>query len=327
MDTLRQSIADQTTVKDNEDYHDASPDQQQAYNAAVTDAENIINTATNPEMNPDAINNKAQQVISAKTKLNGDENLEAAKQDAKQYLDTLGQITDQQKANLLNQIKQSPHISDVNQVKQAANDLNQAMQQLQAEVNQAPQVKTTENYTDADQPKQSDYDQSVTTAEAILDQANGPNTSQDKVEEALQRIVAAKKALNGDQKLNDTKASAQQYLGTLTHLTDAQRQAFEANVNQANHIADVNQIKQEAQSLDDAMEQLNTLVNNQPSVQATQNYLDADQSKQSDYDMYLVTAQGIVNQQSGPNTPMNEVQNLINQINQAQQALNGERNL
>ena len=78
-------------------------------------------------MNPDAINNKAQQVISAKTKLNGDENLEAAKQDAKQYLDTLGQITDQQKANLLNQIKQSPHISDVNQVKQAANDLNQAM--------------------------------------------------------------------------------------------------------------------------------------------------------------------------------------------------------
>ncbi|POC75035.1 hypothetical protein CRN61_33800, partial [Vibrio vulnificus] len=87
------------------------------------------------------------------------------------------------------------------------------------------------------------------------------------------------------------------------------------------------QIKQEAQSLDDAMEQLNTLVNNQPSVQATQNYLDADQSKQSDYDMYLVTAQGIVNQQSGPNTPMNEVQNLINQINQAQQALNGERNL
>ena len=52
-------------------------------------------------------------------------------------------------------------------------------------MNQAPQVKTTENYTDADQPKQSDYDQSVTTAEAILDQANGPNTSQDKVEEAF----------------------------------------------------------------------------------------------------------------------------------------------
>ena len=327
MDTLRQSIADQTTVKDNEDYHDASPDQQQAYNSAVTDAENIINAATNPEMNADAINSKAQQVISAKTKLNGDENLEAAKQDAKQYLDTLGQITDQQKANLINQISQSPHISDVNQVKQMANDLNQAMQQLQAEVNQAPQVKTTENYTDADQSKQSDYDQSVTTAEAILDQTNGPNTSQDKVEEALQRIVAAKKALNGDQKLNDTKTNAQQYLGTLTHLTDAQRQAFETNINQANHIADVNQIKQEAQSLDGAMDQLNTLVNNQPSVQATQNYLDADQSKQSDYDMYLDTAQGIVNQQSGPNTPMNEVQNLINQINQAQQALNGELNL
>ena len=327
MDTLRQSIADQTTVKGNEDYHDASPDQQQAYNTAVTDAESIINTATHPEMNADTINSKAQQVTTAKTNLNGDENLDAAKQAAQQYLDTLGQITDQQKANLLNQITQSPHISDVNQVKQAANDLNQAMQQLQAEVNQAPQVKTTENYTDADQSKQSDYEQSITAAKAILDHANGPNTSQDKVEEALQRIVDAKQALNGDQKLNDTKTNAQQYLGTLTHLTDAQRQAFEANVNQANNIADVNQIKQEAQSLDGAMDQLNTLVNNQPTVQATQNYLDADQPKQTDYDMYLDTAQGIVNQQSGPNTPINEVQNLINQINQAQQALNGERNL
>ena len=327
MDTLRQSIADQTTVKDNEDYHDASPDQQQAYNTAVTDAESIINTATHPEMNADTINSKAQQVTTAKTNLNGDENLDAAKQAAQQYLDTLGQITDQQKSNLLNQITQSPHISDVNQVKQAANDLNQAMQQLQAEVNQAPQVKTTENYTDADQSKQSDYEQSITAAKAILDHANGPNTSQDKVEEALQRIVDAKQALNGDQKLNDTKTNAQQYLGKLTHLTDAQRQAFEANVNQANNIADVNQIKQEAQSLDGAMDQLNTLVNNQPTVQVTQNYLDADQPKQTDYDMYLDTAQGIINQQSGPNIPINEVQNLINQINQAQQALNGERNL
>lgn len=97
MDTLRQSIADQTTVKGNEDYHDASPDQQQAYNAAVTDAESIINTATHPEMNADTINSKTQQVTTAKTNLNGDENLDAAKQAAQQYLDTLGQITDQQK--------------------------------------------------------------------------------------------------------------------------------------------------------------------------------------------------------------------------------------
>ena len=43
MDTLRQSIADQNTVRNSEDYNDASTDNQNAYNNAVTSAEDIIN--------------------------------------------------------------------------------------------------------------------------------------------------------------------------------------------------------------------------------------------------------------------------------------------
>ncbi|POC76724.1 hypothetical protein CRN61_24770, partial [Vibrio vulnificus] len=141
MTSLKEAIADKNDTLTSGNYINASGDKQQAYTNQVDNAEAIINGTQGAVLIPSEISNATSQVNAAKQDLNGDENLEAAKQDAKQYLDTLGQITDQQKANLLNQIKQSPHISDVNQVKQAANDLNQAMQQLQAEVNQAPQVK------------------------------------------------------------------------------------------------------------------------------------------------------------------------------------------
>ncbi|HCV2266442.1 TPA: GA module-containing protein, partial [Staphylococcus aureus] len=83
MNQLRQSIASKDATKSSEDYQDANADLQNAYNDAVTNAEGIISATNNPEMNPDTINQKASQVNSAKSALNGDEKLAAAKQTAK----------------------------------------------------------------------------------------------------------------------------------------------------------------------------------------------------------------------------------------------------
>ncbi|WP_142241661.1 GA module-containing protein, partial [Staphylococcus hominis] len=91
MNQLRQSIASKDATKASEDYHDANTDLQNAYNDAVTNAEGIISATNNPEMNPDTINQKASQVNSAKSALNGDEKLAAAKQTAKS---DIGRLTD-----------------------------------------------------------------------------------------------------------------------------------------------------------------------------------------------------------------------------------------
>ncbi len=327
MNTLKQSIADQNTVRNSEDYNDASSDNQNSYNNAVTSAEDIINASTNPEMSADTINAKAQQVLHAKGDLNGDENLLAAKQNAQQYLDTLSHITNQQKDNLNTQITNAQNISQVEQAKQSAQSLDTAMNNLQSAVNNENQIKTTENYTDADTNKQTAYDEAIAAAKAILNRDAGPNTPQNDVETALQRITNAQNELNGDHKINDAKTAAIQHLGTLNHLTTAQHNALENDINQATNLAGVEQVKQNADALNTSMGQLQTLVDGKNNVQNSQNYLDADSQNQSNYDMYLVTAEATVNKATGPNTSKSNVDTLVNQINQAQQALNGQQNL
>ncbi|WP_424842390.1 hyperosmolarity resistance protein Ebh [Staphylococcus pasteuri] len=327
MNTLKQSIADQNTVRNSEDYNDASSDNQNSYNNAVTSAEDIINASTNPEMSADTINAKAQQVLHTKGDLNGDENLSAAKQNAQKYLDTLSHITNQQKDNLNTQITNALNISQVEQAKQSAQSLDTAMNNLQSAVNNENQIKTTENYTDADTNKQTAYDEAIAAAKAILNRDAGPNTPQNDVETALQRITNAQNELNGDHKINDAKTAAIQHLGTLNHLTTAQHNALENDINQATNLAGVEQVKQNADALNTSMGQLQTLVDDKNNVQNSQNYLDADSQNQSNYDMYLVTAESTINKATGPNISKSDVDTLVNQINQAQQALNGQQNL
>lgn len=192
MNTLRQSIANKDATKASEDYVDANNDKQTAYNNAVAAAETIINANSNPEMNPSTITQKAEQVNSSKTALNGDENLATAKLNAKTYLNTLTSITDAQKNNLISQISSATRVSSVDTVKQNAQHLDQAMASLQNGINNESQVKSSEKYRDADTNKQQEYDNAITAAKAILNKQHGPNTAQNAVEAALQRVKTAK---------------------------------------------------------------------------------------------------------------------------------------
>lgn len=250
MNTLRQSIANKDATKASEDYVDANNDKQTAYNNAVAAAETIINANSNPEMNPSTITQKAEQVNSSKTALNGDENLATAKQNAKTYLNTLTSITDAQKNNLISQITSATRVSGVDTVKQNAQHLDQAMTNLQNGINNESQVKSSEKYRDADTNKQQEYDNAITAAKAILNKQHGPNTAQNDVEAALRRVNTAKNALNGDAKLIAAQNAAKQHLGTLTHITTAQRNDLTNQISQATNLAGVESVKQSANSLE-----------------------------------------------------------------------------
>ncbi len=81
------------------------------------------------------------------------------------------------------------------------NIYNQAMANLQMVLTNESQVKSSEKYRDADTNKQQEYDNAIIAAKAILNKSTGPNTAQNAVEAALQRVNTAKDALNGDAKL------------------------------------------------------------------------------------------------------------------------------
>ena len=327
MNTLRQSIANNDATKASEDYVDANNDKQTAYNNAVAAAETIINANSNPEMNPSTITQKAEQVNSSKTALNGDENLATAKQNAKTYLNTLTSITDAQKNNLISQISSATRVSGVDTVKQNAQHLDQAMANLQNGINNESQVKSSEKYRDADTNKQQEYDNAITAAKAILNKSTGPNTAQNAVEAALQRVNTAKDALNGDAKLIAAQNAAKQHLGTLTHITTAQRNDLTNQISQATNLAGVESVKQSANSLDGAMGNLKNSLNDKDTTLGSQNFADADPEKKNAYNEAVRNAENILNKSTGTNVPKDQVEAAMNQVNTTKAALNGTQNL
>lgn len=327
MNTLRQSIANKDATKASEDYVDANNDKQTAYNNAVAAAETIINANSNPEMNPSTITQKANQVNSSKTALNGDENLATAKQNAKTYLNSLTSITDAQKNNLISQISSATRVSGVDTVKQNAQHLDQAMANLQNGINNESQVKSSEKYRDADTNKQQEYDNAITAAKAILNKSTGPNTAQNAVEAALQRVNTAKNALNGDAKLIAAQNAAKQHLGTLTHITTAQRNDLTNQISQATNLAGVESVKQSANTLNGAMGTLRNSIQDNTATKNGQNYLDATERNKTNYNNAVDSANGVINATSNPNMDANAINQIATQVTSTKNALDGTHNL
>lgn len=327
MGNLKQGIANKDTVKASENYHDADVDKQTAYTNAVSQAEGIINQTTNPTLNPDDITRALTQVTDAKNSLNGEAKLATEKQNAKDAVSGMTHLNDAQKQALKGQIDQSPEIATVNQVKQTATSLDQAMDQLSQAINDKDQILADGNYLNADPDKQNAYKQAVAKAEALLNKQSGTNEVQAQVESITNEVNAAKQALNGNDNLANAKQQAKQQLANLTHLNDAQKQSFESQITQAPLVTDVTTINQKAQTLDHAMELLRNSVADNQTTLASEDYHDATAQRQNDYNKAVTAANNIINQTTSPTMNPDDVNGATTQVNNTKVALDGDENL
>ncbi|MBW0972411.1 GA module-containing protein, partial [Pseudomonas aeruginosa] len=212
------------------------------------------------------------------------------------------------------QINGAHTVDEANQIKQNAQNLNTAMGNLKQAIADKDATKATVNFTDADEAKRNAYTNAVTQAEQILNKAQGPNTAKDGVETALENVqraknelngnqnvanakTTAKNALNGDAKLIAAQNAAKQHLGTLTHITTAQRNDLTNQISQATNLAGVESVKQSANSLDGAMGNLQTAINDKSGTLASQNFLDVDEQKRNAYNQAVSNAETILNKQ------------------------------
>lgn len=327
MKGLRDSIANEATIKAGQNYTDASPTNRNEYDSAVTAAKAIINQTSNPTMEPNTITQATSQVTTKEHALNGAQNLAQAKTTAKNNLNNLTSINNAQKDALTRSIDGATTVAGVNQETAKATELNNAMHSLQNGINDETQTKQTQKYLDAEPNKKSAYDQAVNAAKAILTKASGQNVDKAAVEQALQNVNSTKTALNGDAKLNEAKAAAKQTLGTLTHINNAQRNALDNEITQATNVEGVNTVKAKAQQLDGAMGQLETSIRDKDTTLQSQNYQDADDAKRTAYSQAVNAAATILNKTAGGNTPKADVERAMQAVAQANTALNGIQNL
>lgn len=111
MTQLKQGIADKDQTKANGNFVNADTDKQNAYNNAVAHAEQIISGTPNANVDPQQVAQALQQVTQAKGDLNGNHNLQVAKDNANTAIDQLPNLNQPQ-----NSIKRPRHMQNLLQV-------------------------------------------------------------------------------------------------------------------------------------------------------------------------------------------------------------------
>ncbi|MFH0153201.1 hypothetical protein, partial [Pseudomonas aeruginosa] len=124
-------------------------------------------------------------------------------------------------------------VDEVNQIKNNAQNLNNAMAGLKQAIADKDLTTSKVNFTDADPEKQAAYNQAITNAENILDKASGSNVSQTEVEQAIQQVNNAKQALNGDANVQQAKDEATELINNASDLNQAQKDVLKGQVNNA----------------------------------------------------------------------------------------------
>lgn len=326
MTGLKRGVANHNQVVQSDNYVNADTNKKNDYNNAYNHANDIINgNAQHPVITPSDVNNALSNVTSKEHALNGEAKLNAAKQEANTALGHLNNLNNAQRQNLQSQINGAHQIEAVNTIKQNATNLNSAMGNLRQAVADKEQVKRTEDYADADTAKQNAYNSAVSSAETIINQSTNPTMSVNDVNSATSAVTTNKNALNGDEKLAQSKTDAVRAIDALPHLNNAQKADVKSKINAASNIAGVNTIKQQGTDLNTAMGNLQGAINDEQTTLNSQNYQDATPSKKTAYTNAVQAAKDILNKLNGQNKTKDQVAEAMNQVNSAKNNLDGTR--
>ncbi|HDK4341287.1 TPA: GA module-containing protein, partial [Staphylococcus aureus] len=325
MDQLQQAVNDHTNVEQTVDYKQADSDKQNAYKQAIVAAENVLKQNANKQQVDQAL----QNILNAKQALNGDERVALAKTNGKHDIDQLNALNNAQQDGFKGRIDQSNDLNQIQQIVDEAKALNRSMSQLSQEITgNEGRTKGSTNYVNADSQVKRVYDEAVEQAKQALDKTAGQNLTAEQVIKLNDAVTAAKKALNGEERLNNRKSDSLQRLDQLTHLNNAQRQLVMLQINNAETLNKASRAINRAVQLDDAMGAVQEYIDEHHLyVISSTNYINADDNLKANYDNAIANAAHELDKVQGNAIAKAEAEQLKQNIIDAQNALNGDQNL
>ncbi|SCU01677.1 truncated cell surface fibronectin-binding protein [Staphylococcus aureus] len=325
MDQLQQAVNEHANVEQTVDYTQADSDKQNAYKQAIAAAENVLKQNANKQQVDQAL----QNILNAKQALNGDERVALAKTNGKHDIDQLNALNNAQQDGFKGRIDQSNDLNQIQQIVDEAKALNRAMNQLSQEITgNEGRTKGSTNYVNADTQVKQVYDEAVDKAKQALDKSTGQNLTAEQVIKLNDAVTAAKKALNGEKRLNNRKSEALQRLNQLTHLNNAQRQLAIQQINNAETLNKASRAINRATKLDNAMGAVHQYIDEQHlGVISSTNYINADDNLKANYDNAIANAAHELDKVQGNAIAKAEAEQLKQNIIDAQNALNGDQNL
>ncbi len=326
MKHLRNSIQNQSSVRQESKYINASDDKKEQYNQAVREVENIINEQ-HPTLDKEIIKQLTDAVNQANNDLNGVELLDGDKQNAHQSIPTLTHLNQAQQNALNEKINNAVTRAEVAAIIGQAKLLDHAMENLEESIKDKEQVKQSSNYINEDPDVQETYDNAVDHVTEILNQTVNPTLSIEDIEHAINEVNQAKKQLRGNQKLYQTIDLADKELSKLDDLTSQQSSSISNQIYTAKTRTEVAQAIEKAKSLNHAMKALNKVYKNADKVLDSSRFINEDQPEKEAYQQAINHVDSIIHRQTNPEMDPTVINSITHELETAQNNLHGDQKL
>ena len=262
MGTLKQAITNGEATHGTVAYDEADLDKKSTLDNAIKNGQAVTDATNGSNADLTTVKDLSQAIENAQTGLNGNSNLEKAKDQADQNIDQLTNLSADQKKAAKAKITSAKTSSDVTNAKNDAKTLNDNLGKLNQAISAANSAKSTPNYTEADSGKQKALDDALSEAEKAKN-SNDPSA----VATATNDLQAAQSGLNGnsnlekakdqaDQNIDDVAKAAKQAIDNTNGITDSEKQAAKGQAD-----ADANAAK-EAIANADSTKAVTDAVNN-----------------------------------------------------------------
>ncbi len=326
MKHLRNSIQNQSSVRQESKYINASDAKKEQYNHAVREVENIINEQ-HPTLDKEIIKQLTDAVNQANNDLNGVELLDADKQNAHQSIPTLMHLNQAQQNALNEKINNAVTRAKVAAIIGQAKILDHAMENLEESIKDKEQVKQSSNYINEDPDVQETYNNAVDHVTEILNQTVNPTLSIEDIEHAINEVNQAKKQLRGKQKLYQTIDLADKELSKLDDLTSQQSSSISNQIYTAKTRTEVAQAIEKAKSLNHAMKALNKVYKNTDKVLDSSRFINEDQPEKEAYQQAINHVDSIIHRQTNPEMDPTVINSITHELETAQNNLHGDQKL
>ncbi|MDQ6223143.1 matrix-binding protein, partial [Staphylococcus epidermidis] len=326
MKHLRNSIQNQSSVRQESKYINASDAKKEQYNHAVREVENVINEQ-HPTLDKEIIKQLTDAVNQANNDLNGVELLDADKQNAHQSIPTLMHLNQAQQNALNEKINNAVTRAEVAAIIGQAKILDHAMENLEESIKDKEQVKQSSNYINEDPDVQETYNNAVDHVTEILNQTVNPTLSIEDIEHAINEVNQAKKQLRGKQKLYQTIDLADKELSKLDDLTSQQSSSISNQIYTAKTRTEVAQAIEKAKSLNHAMKALNKVYKNTDKVLDSSRFINEDQPEKEAYQQAINHVDSIIHRQTNPEMDPTVINSITHELETAQNNLHGDQKL
>ncbi|MFV8515040.1 hypothetical protein, partial [Mycoplasma sp. 3118] len=258
---LREAIAKGNEVdKGANNYKFADEYNQKHLDAMAIEAKAALESGL-ADKNAEVINSIAQKLMQAIEALNGDAKLNANRDAAKETVNKLDNLTNEQKDSIKDKITNAKDDAGVKNLATAAEKLNKALKEAQEAAKAANTAKDSDNYKQASQTPKSDFDSKKQTLDSKINTAKETNTFNDadainkladELTKATEDSNTAKDALDGDKLLGAAKAKAQSALDNTKHLSEDYKKALQEQITSANEVDKLNELTTNIPALDTA---------------------------------------------------------------------------